>query len=526
MTARRASRPRSRAVHRLVVLVAVAGVLAGCGADDMTTLAPDGGRSVTTTTETGTDPTDVEGWPSPGRDLSNSRAATDSSISSSTIGRLAEAWRVAIPGPGAYGNASSTPLVVGDAVIVQDLSSTVRSIDLVTGEVRWTRQYDEFSIGPNGPAVGDGLVFAVKGSDDVVALDLDSGAEVWTRRLTATETDGLDIQPQTHDGLVYVSTVPISVSGQYTGGDRGVLYALDTSDGSVRWSFDTVKGDDLWGNPEVNSGGGAWFTPAIDSDTGTIYWGVANPAPFPGTAEFPNGSSRPGPNLYTDSVVALDAATGELRWYHQAIEHDIFDRDLIHTLVVEDDRIEGGKVVVATGKLGRILGLDPETGELRWDVAIGMHSNDDLEALDGPTTVMPGTFGGVLTPPAAADGVVYAATLNAPSELTPDEPHYIGSQLGLYPGTMVAVDAADGTVLWSVEIDGDPLGGATVVGDLVLTGTQEGLLIAFDRETGAEVWREQAPGGLNGWPAVVDDTILWPIGSADPPALVAYRLDA
>ena len=89
---------------------------------------------------------------------------------------------------------------------------------------------------------------------------------------------------------------------------------------------------------------------------------------------------------------------------------------------------------------------------------------------------------------------------------------------------MVAVDATDGRVLWSSEIDGDPLGGATVAGDLVFTGTQTGLLLAFDRDTGEEVWRKQAPGGLNGWPAVVGDTLLWPIGSADPPQLVAYRL--
>lgn len=499
--------------------------LVGCGSDDMTTLAPEGDRSVTTSTQPGTAATDVEGWPAAGRDLVNSRAATDSAITAETIDGLAEAWRVELPGPGVYGNASTTPLVVGDAVIVQDLSSTVRSIDLETGEVRWTRKYDSLNIGPNGPAVGDGMVVAAKNMTEVVGLDLETGSEVWSRRLTVTETEGIDIQPQTYDGMVYVSTVPISLAGQYTGGDRGVLYALDTADGSVQWSFDTVKGDDLWGNPEVNSGGGSWFTPAVDADTGTIYWGVANPAPFPGTAAFPNGSSRPGPNLYTNSVVALDARTGELDWYHQAIPHDIFDRDLIHTMVIEDDRVPGGKVIVATGKLGRVLGLDPVSGELRWDVEVGEHSNDDLEALDGPTTVMPGTFGGVLTPPAFADGVVYAAVLNAPSELAPNAPSYIGSQLGTHPGTMVAVDAADGAVLWSVEIDGDPLGGATVVGDLVLTGTQEGLLLAFDRETGEEVWREQAPGGLNAWPAVVDDTLLWPIGSADPPALVAYRLE-
>lgn len=494
--------------------------LAGCGSDDLATLNPNPTTTVVEVDASG----EAVGWPAPGRDLTNSRAATSSPITSDTIDGLTEAWRVPLPGPGVYGNASTTPVVVGDTVLVQDLSSTVRSIDPATGEVRWERTYDLLNIGPNGVATADGLVFATRGMTDIVALDADTGAEVWSRTLTSTPTEGIDIQPQTFDGLVFVSTVPISLAGQYTGGDRGVLFALDARDGTVRWSFDTVKGDDLWGNDQVNSGGGSWFTPAIDEATGTIYWGVANPAPFPGTEAFPNGSSRPGPNLYTNSVVALDAGTGELRWYHQAIPHDIFDRDLIHTMVVEGDDIEGGKVIVGTGKLGRVLGLDPETGEKRWDVEIGVHRNDDLEELDGPTTVLPGTFGGVLTPPAHADGVVYAAVLNAPSELAPGETSYIGSQLGTMPGELVAVDASDGELLWSVEIDGDPLGGATVVGDLVLTGTQDGRLFAFDRTTGDEVWTMQAPGGLNGWPAVVDDTLLWPIGSANPPALIAYRL--
>ena len=138
---------------------------------------------------------------------------------------------------------------------------------------------------------------------------------------------------------------------------KPLLHALDAETGEVRWTFDTVLGDDLWGDPEVNSGGGAWMTPSIDVATGTIYWGIANPAPFPGTEAFPNGTSRPGPNLYTDSVVALDAATGELRWYHQAVPHDLFDWDLTHTLVV--DLGDGEQVVVGTGKLGRVLGLDP-----------------------------------------------------------------------------------------------------------------------------------------------------------------------
>ena len=181
-------------------------------------------------------------------------------------------------------------------------------------------------------------------------------------------------------------------------------------------------------------------------------------------------------------------------------------------------------VVVGTGKLGRVIGLDPASGDLLWDTPVGVHHNDDLTSLSGPTEVLPGTFGGVLTPPAAADGVVYVAVINAPSTLEPDKPSYIGSDLGKRPGNVVAVSAADGSVLWSVDIAGDPLGGATVLGDLVLTGTADGLLIALDRSTGRQVWTHQAPGGLNGWPAASGGTLLWPIGLAKPAVLMAFGL--
>jgi len=116
--------------------------------------------------------------------------------------------------------------------------------------------------------------------------------------------------------------------------------------------------------------------------------------------------------------------------------------------------------------------------------------------------------------------------INAPSTLQPDQPAYFGSDLGTMPGEVVAIDVADGHILWDVTVDGDPLGGATVVNDLVLTATFEGTILALSRATGAEVWRYTAPGGVNAWPAVAGDTIVWPIGLARPPQLLALRLPA
>jgi outer membrane protein assembly factor BamB len=415
---------------------------------------------------------------------------------------------------------------VGDTVYAQDLTSNVHAIDRETGAIRWQRRFESFVIGPNGVAVGWGRLYAVDGDDDVVALDLATGEELWRRTITRTDTDGVDIQPTVFGRMVLASTVPVSLSGIYSGGDRGILQALDVETGELRWEFDTVV-DDLWGNPEVNSGGGSWYPPAIDVDRGLVFWGVANPAPFPGTAEFPNGTSRPGPNLYTDSVVTLDARSGALEWYRQATPHDIFDRDLIHTMLVDVQRDGRTRtIVVATGKAGRVLGHDIATGELLWDTPVGRHENDDLEALSGPTEVWPGTFGGVLTPPSAADGVVYVATLNAPTVLSPNVPAYIGSALGTAPGQIVAIDAANGAILWDVEVASDPLGATTVVNDLVFTATFAGRIYALDRATGATVWTYDAPGLINGWPAVAGDLIVWPVGGARPARLFGFRVGA
>ncbi|HEY8514737.1 MAG TPA: PQQ-binding-like beta-propeller repeat protein [Candidatus Binatia bacterium] len=466
----------------------------------------------------------ADDWPLPGRDYANTRATTDSTIDASNVATLVPAWQTPLPGRGAYGNVATTPLIVGDTIYLEDLSSNIHAIDRETGAVRWRTEYDRFVIGPNGVALGWGKIFGVIGTEAIVALDATNGAEIWRRSLTRTATDGIDIQPTVYADLVFASSVPISLQGVYTGGDQGVLHALRQDTGDVVWTFDTIE-PGFWGNPEVNSGGGAWYPPAIDTERKRIYWAVANPAPFPGTAEFPNGSSRPGPNLYTNTLVTLDLRDGALDWYQQAIPHDLFDHDLIHSLLV--DVREGGRtrrIVVATGKGGKVIGHDIDTGATLWTTPVGIHQNDDLTALEGPTEVLPGTFGGVLTPPSTADGIVYVATLNAPSILEPDVPEILGGNVGTMDGQVVAIDARDGRIVWDVFVPGDPLGGTTVVNDLVWTATLQGQIIALDRATGATVWIYDAPGGINSSPAVADDVIVWPVGLSNPAVLLALRL--
>jgi alcohol dehydrogenase (cytochrome c) len=461
-------------------------------------------------------PTD---WVLPGHDYDNSRTARGAHLDLRNVGDLKVGWTANLTV-----GASTAPLIVGDTVYVQDGAGRISAFDRASGAVRWQTAPYGINIGPYGVAVADGRVFGMHGSKGVVAVDAATGRELWAHDIVPNATTGVDIQPTVFDRMVFASTVPVSIGGIYQGGDRGVIHALDAASGAERWQFDTVDSPDLWGNPIVNSGGGAWYPPSIDPTRGLVYFGTANPAPFPGTPDFPNGSSRPGDNLYSDSTVALDVHSGKLRWYHQAFPHDLFDRDMVHTMVARPRSGSHREVVVGTGKGGVLIGLDPSTGNRLWSREVGMHHNDDLTSLNGETTIIPGTFGGVLTPPATADGVAYAAVVNAPSQLRPDKPSYVGSDLGIADGNVVAVDASTGEVIWSTKVPGDPLGGATVVNDLVLTALLGGQLVALDRDTGKIVRTIDLPGGVNGWMAVSGDDVIVPVGNANPAQLVDLRL--
>src|SRR5262249_25859415 len=154
-----------------------------------------------------------------------------------------------------------------------------------------------------------------------------------------------------------------------------------------------------------------------------------------------------------------------------------------------------------------VVALDPTSGRVRWERKIGKHQNDTLKTLSGPTEIAPGTYGGVLTPPATQGGVAYFGVVNEPAVWKAAETAYFGAPIGNHPGALGAFEGATGRVRWSVPVPGDPLGGATVVNDLVLTATLQGTVVAYDRATGHERWRYKAPGGLNGWLSAVRDTL-------------------
>ncbi len=465
-------------------------------------------------------------WPLPGKDYNNTRATTASGITSQNVASLIKAWAYNVTGIGAFGGATSTPLILGDTVYFQDAKANVIALDLTTGVVRWSQMYNaSFVEGPNGPGVGYGKVFVAKDAYTLAALNMTTGEELWTNKLSNVITTGIDIQPLVYDGAVFTSTVPGTGDIFYSPGGVGVIFSLDQGSGQQNWNFSTVKGD-LWGHPEVNSGGGSWYTPAMDTETGTMYWSVANPAPFAGAPGWPSGSSYDNA-LYTDSVLALDHFSGSLNWYTQLLGHDIWDHDLQIGPILAHTNVFGvtQDIVLAAGKMGYVYALNRDTGHLLWSVPVGEHANDTIDPITEPTTVLPGVLGGVETPMAYSDGMVYVPIIDLSTQYTPTGLN--GSSIDFANGTgeLVAVNVTTGHIAWVQKMPHINVGGATVVNDVVFTADFSGMIYAFHAKTGALLFSTQAPAGINGWPAVTGDMIVWPCGSGATPQVIALKLN-
>jgi glucose dehydrogenase len=264
-----------------------------------------------------------------------------------------------------------------------------------------------------------------------------------------------------------------------------------------------------------------------------MYIGTGNPAPFPGTSAFPWGSSRPGPDLYTDSIVKLNATTGKLQWYYQLTPHDLYDRDLQDPPILTN--VGGRQVVLAAGKAGFVLALDAQTGKLLWKRSVGTHNghdNDGLYAMKHEysrlklgETVYPGLLGGVIAPMATNGSTVFVPVVNHPvSFASQAEPQESGPSTG----ELVALNVATGAVEWHHTFSSSAFGATTAVNDLVFVTTFSGQLYAFDAGSGKIMWERQLPAGSNTGVSVSGSTLIAPAGlaleSGQKPVLAAYRL--
>ncbi|HZT91381.1 MAG TPA: PQQ-binding-like beta-propeller repeat protein [Gaiellaceae bacterium] len=434
-------------------------------------------------------------WPLPNGDAAGTRAAHSAAIDAHDVARLHVAWRFRLPGPpGDSGVATATPVVADGVVYEQDMQSDVFALRARDGRLLWAHLFHAGTPGPNGLAV-DGS--AVYGSTDttVFALDAHDGRMRWARRILGPRESYVDVAPLASHGVVYTATTG------YGPGTRGAIYALDERSGRIRWRFDTIRG--RWAHPRVAGGGGAWQTPTLGG--GTLYVGTANPLPWGGSPALPNGGAYAGPARWTDSLLALDARSGRLRWFDQVTPHDVRDHDF------QDPPVLDGGLVVGAGKAGLVLAWDARSHRRRWVARVGLHRNDEGPLPRREVSVCPGLLGGVETPVAVAGGRVFAASVDlcygesatgaATSAFTAVDP-------AAGRGVLVALDEHSGRRLWSRLLPSPPFGCTTVSNDVVFVPTYDGRITAYRASDGRPLWQARASAGINACPAVAGKQLL------------------
>jgi outer membrane protein assembly factor BamB len=430
---------------------------------------------------------------------------------------LRVAWRFRFTvAPRESGVATATPIVSNGVVYAQDMESNVFALRASDGKVLWQTFFHAGTPGPNGLAIADGAVF---GSTDerVFSLDARGGRLLWSRRILRPIDSFVDVAPLVVHGVVYTATTG------YGPGTRPAIFALDAKTGAVRWRFDTIRRQ--WAHPQQAGGGGAWQTPSFVD--GTLYIGTANPLPWGGSPELPNGAAFAGPALYTDSLLALGAGDGALRWFDQVTPHDVRDHDF------QNSPMLAGDLVVGSGKGGRVIAWDRSTHARRWTAVVGLHRNDVGPLPRRKVSVCPGLLGGVETPGAISDGRVFVAAVDlcyGENATGAAAASFISTDPSRGGGSVAALDLSSGRALWTAELRSPPFGCTTVANDVVFVPTFDGHVHAYDATSGHILWRARARAGINACPSIAGDTLYVAAGSRERSfrhprfELIAYRL--
>jgi len=455
-------------------------------------------------------------WPYPNGDLANTRVAVGSKISSANVSGLRQAWTFKLTGSAVhsaptYGSLAAGPIVTNGVVYMQDLNANVYALSLTTGKLKWEYQAnspEKSGPGPDGVAVSGGAVYGDT-STTVFALNASTGKTVWTDKNLLRSGEGyFEIQPEVAGGRVYLA----SAYGLAQGG--GVLMALSAATGRLLWRFNTLVSIDKAANAVGVGSGGAWETPLVGGD-GSVTFGIGNPYQSAAAA-----IADPSAQLYTDSDVNLNAATGKLRWYHQGLANDFMDHDMQSSPIAAT--IGGAPAIIGSGKLGVVFAMNASTGKLIWKAPVGEHSRSDAyaaEALDhtleltAPYTILPGSLGGVLTNMSMVGGSVYVATIDLPFTV-PKMSYPLGAPDGNGTGEIVALSVATGHVEWDTKVPAMPFGATTVSNNLVFTTLYNGVLIALNRSTGAIVYRHSLPASTNAPIAIAGNAIVVPAGGS------------
>lgn len=417
----------------------------------------------------------------------------------------------------------ATPLVIDGVIFVAVSASHISALDAKTGAVIWDYHRPVpaglplcCGRGNRGLAVYGSTLFFGSLDGYLIALNANDGKVIW-QTLVASPSDGFSL---TGAPLVTNRSVVTGVAGGEFGA-RGFLAAYDVSTGQQQWKFETVPGPgevghETWQNDAWRTGGGpTWNIGSYDPSTDLLYWGVGNPSPVFA------GDSRPGDNLFTDSVIALNASTGKLAWYFQFTPHDEHDWDSTQVPVLADIPMDGAerKVLCWPNRNGFYYVLDRVTGEflagtpfvdVNW--ATGLTSagwpilSDVAKVSTAGRRTMPGVSGGTNWQSPAFDqgrGSIFVPATESTSVFTKLPP---GTAISHKPGTafvgsgwnetepqrrsVLALDATTGRRKWEYQITPttSDYGSLLATGGGLVFGSSGGAVFALDADSGRELW--------------------------------------
>ena len=459
-------------------------------------------------------------------------------INTSNVKALTPAW---IFQTGDYAeNLQSTPIVQDGVLYLITARAHVFALNAATGTEIWNYRFPEPArsvpgfVGNRGVAVGDGKVFFGTKDDYLVALDQKTGRLLWKVSMDDARQCGCNI---TAAPLVVKDKV--LVGG--TGGDsahRGYITALNTRNGRLAWRWYVIpapgeKGNETWRGDSWRFGGGApWLTGSYDPALNLVYWGTGNAAAdFYDADRVPAGADKSKDiNLYTASVVALDADTGKLRWHHQEVHDDQWDYDSAYEVLLMDREIRGRmrQILVHMNKSGMTSVLDRTTGELLSVFSVpevrnwvsGITEDGKLVGRNEPqvgktTTICPSAAGAKSWNSMAYSpltGFIYVPVNEVCEDITPNSARPEEGQMyfnGAFPShlppgrtTYSHVDAWDpvtGKRAWSMPYKYLLLASMlTTAGGLVFTGNPEGEFFALDAKSGDKLWSYQTGAGHRG----------------------------
>jgi alcohol dehydrogenase (cytochrome c) len=452
-------------------------------------------------------------------------------INRRNVGRLKVAW--VYQARGRAEKLEVTPIVIDGILYVTESPYVVSAIDGRTGRSVWTYRRKETTgvVGCCGPVnrglavLGDALYLGTY-DNHLVCLDLRTGRERWDVTIADYKTGhSLTVAP-----LAVKDKIIVGISGGEFG-IRGFLDAYDAKTGERSWRFWTIPGEgepgnDTWEGDSWKTGGApTWVTGAYDPDLNLIYWGTGNPSP-----DY-NGDNREGDNLYSDSLVALDADTGKLRWYFQFTPHDLHDWDA-NQVPITFDAVVGGrmrKLIATANRNCFYYVLDRETGEYlsgtpfakqTWASGLDERGRpirlpDTKPTKDG-TLVYPGLAGGTNWFSPAYSPLTKLFYVNVREDYAEvffkrDEEYTPGGRWesggtrsveGQEPyGVTKAIEATTGKIRWEWKQHAPSGAGVlSTAGGLVFGGTREGHVFALDAETGKPLWRFLAGAGVDSNP--------------------------